>query len=94
MQKWKLETEREFEDGIDPNKYLDKVARWIEVKPERWKPKKDEDFYYIGIDGLVGICSFFNMKTFKDMVNVGNCFRTFEEAEAMRDKIAKMLRGE
>ena len=60
----------------------------------RWKPKKGDTYYYV--DG----CTLVEDRTFEGRVfderhyEVGNCFRTHEEAEAMAEKIKKLLKGE
>lgn len=59
----------------------------------RWKPKEGDTYYYV--DG----CTLVEDRTFEGRVfderhyEVGNCFRTREEAEAMAEKIKKLLKG-
>ncbi len=64
-----------------------KLVEW------RWKPKEGDTYYYV--DG----CTLVEDRTFEGRVfderhyEVGNCFRTREEAEAMAEKIKKLLKG-
>lgn len=59
-----------------------------EKKSKRWKPKVMERYYYINIEGKVIETSRLNNGEFEEsMYNLGNCFRTKEEAEFITEKL-------
>lgn len=64
---------------------------YTEIKLPRWKPKFKECFYRITWTGTVikDIC--YSSRDFELCYKFGNCFRTFREAEATRDKIKEIL---
>lgn len=60
-------------------------------KPERWKPDEGKRYHYLDADGDIYSTIFYDDYP-RDSVrfDLGNCFRTREEAEAKR---AEILRG-
>lgn len=60
----------------------------------RWKPKINE-IYWI-VYGSLNITSFrwADSPTDKTFFNLGNCFQSYEKAEAMAEKIKKLFKGE
>lgn len=53
-----------------------------------WKPKEHEEFYTVSGYGKVGDCEFNSHNPFtKGYVEMGNCFKTKAEAEAVSEKI-------
>lgn len=61
----------------------------------KWKPKPDEDYYFITSTGKVLKSGLYScgIDTF-EILDFGNCFRTRKEAEAMAEKVKKLLKGE
>lgn len=60
----------------------------------RWKPKEKETYWCICPDGQLSSGIFSNDEFDNGAYNFCNCFRTREEAEAMAEKIRKLLKGE
>ena len=60
----------------------------------RWKPKNEEAYYFVDANTSVYEVAY-DENNINDSINfeVGNCFRTREEAEAMAKKIKKLLKG-
>ena len=65
-----------------------KLVEW------RWKPDYHEFYYKIREDGSMSRKFWNNDKADNAFFYFGNCFRTREEAEAMAEKIKKLLKGE
>lgn len=67
---------------------------YTEISIGRWKPKYGGQYYFIDIKG--GILQKIWSDTQVDNLcyKFGNCFRTKEEAEAMAEKIKKLLHSE
>lgn len=63
-------------------------------KPKRWRAKKNCEYYYI--NSRVEVVVYLEGCTVVDdeHFNIGNYFRTREEAEEMADKFKAMLKGE
>ena len=57
-----------------------------------WKPMVDYPYYYICASGKV--CNTINDGTFadKDIISIGNCFRTEKEAEQYIDKFKEVFK--
>lgn len=51
-----------------------------------WKPKKEQDYYYICEDGSIESSFWLNDVGDLSFYKLGNCYRTPQEAEANRDK--------
>ena len=64
-----------------------KLVEW------RWKPDYHEFYYKIREDGSMSRRFWNNDKADNAFFYFGNCFRTREEAEAMAEKIKKLLKG-
>lgn len=64
-------------------------------KKRPFKPKVGETYFYVDTDGVI-IGAMFMRHRILDILNryTGNCFRTKESAEAHREKILKILKGE
>ncbi len=63
-------------------------AEKIEVDNKHWKPKNNEEFWYICSDGSVVNGLFCNSsKTDNWYYLIGNCFKTEEEAEEYKKQI-------
>lgn len=95
--KWHLATEEEvakFHEYLHDKQGKEWDAEKRQLVDWKWKPKEDEYYYFF--DEM--------MQTHRDewedspmdqhLFEVGNCFRTREEAEAMAKKIKKLLKGE
>lgn len=59
----------------------------IEHKP--WKPKFNEKYYSIGVDGSTEDGTWLNDFLDYTLYKIGNCYRTVEEARANRNKWGK-----
>ena len=71
------------------------------VKPENaeqsstlWKPKQDEEFFFLDSDMSVISTIFYGVPSYENLFSFGNCFRTREEAEAARERVRAALKGE
>ncbi len=60
---------------------------------EVWKPKAEEVYYYISPEMDVIPSAWFNDIQDKAYFNIGNCFQTEAEAQAMADKFKELLKG-
>lgn len=60
----------------------------------RWKPKKGDSYFYINHYIEVVVTTWMCDYDDQSHYNAGNCFRTREEAEAMAEKIKKLLNAE
>lgn len=70
---------------------------------ERWRAKRGEEYYYLCVDNNVFVeqdweedynDNFHSNPLADEHYQLGNYFRTKEEAEAMRIKIKELLKGE
>lgn len=59
-----------------------------------WKPKDNERFLYIGLDGYIMDTRFDGTVFYHKIVDFGNCFKSYEEAEEVRERVRAALRGE
>ena len=82
--------------------FLSDILKGIyEIKKQPWKPKANEDYFYVGwiYDGehwrFCIETTYFDATETSDNLNVdiGNCFRTHEEAEAAQFDIFERLTG-
>lgn len=66
------------------------------VNEEQWQPKEEEPFWFIKVTGDIAQATYFERDSYwtKATKEFGNCFKTKQEAEAMRDKIQALLKGE
>lgn len=60
----------------------------------KWKPEKEEDYWAVILDDTIFKLEFtwLGGVTDKERYRLGNCFRTREEAEAMAEKVKKLLK--
>lgn len=63
-------------------------------KPKRWRAKRDEYFYFINANGVVSSTNDIGADANNSLFNIGNYFKTKEEAEEMANKFKSMLKGE
>lgn len=77
------------EDTLCP--FIKEFYREIKL-PKKWKPEYKERYYYISSIGTVMDNIWFNPDGDTLLYEFGNCFKTKDEAEAMRDKIKKILK--
>ena len=66
-------------------------AFYKEISLPRWKPKYKEHYYHINWRGAVVDDKWDGVQDEESSYEFGNCFRTFEEAKAARDKIKEVL---
>lgn len=60
-----------------------------------WKPKTNERFWYVRMDGEFDAGTFENLSVIHLAMYVsGNCFKTRADAEKHRDDVLKILNGE
>ena len=67
------------------------VENLPEEKPKRWKPRKGNEFFSIYTDGAIEQYIWEGSEYDNQIHQFGNCFKTREEAELMRDKIRDLL---
>ena len=70
------------------------------VKPENaeqssapWKPKKGEEFFFLDSDMSIISTIFYGVPSYECLFSIGNCFRTRKEAEAARERVLSVLKG-
>ena len=63
-----------------------------EIQPSRWKPEYGEQYFYIDPMGTVQQESWYYTYINKSNYEFGNCFRTYKEADAAKNKIKKILK--
>lgn len=60
----------------------------------RWEPKENDSYYYIDNDGDIVPDTWDGCNVDADRYNFGNVFLTRKKAEAMAEKVKKLLKGE
>lgn len=72
------------------------IKREIEKVKVKWIPAIGEQFYYISTTPTLKAraLTYFSEGALKEMADVGNCFRTKEDAEEKVEKIKEVLKGE
>lgn len=69
-------------------------AQKKQVVDWRWEPKEGDSYYSVDVDGEITNYTWDGDDFDAGCYNFGNCFRTEEEAEAMAEKVKKLLKGE
>lgn len=59
------------------------------IKKKPWKPKFNEKYYSVGVDGSVEDGTWLNDFLDYTLYKIGNCYRTVEEARANRVRWGK-----
>lgn len=77
-----------FKHGVDWDAEKKQLVDW------RWKPKEGELYFFISSSLYVDSTSNDGLKLDVNRIRCGNCFHTREEAEAMAERIKKLLKGE
>lgn len=80
-------------------KFPNILTDWFEEikEPTRWKPEKDETYYFISNDGrAMDDMWFYDSGVDHNRFNLGNCFQTMEEAERAVEylKALSVVRGD
>ena len=73
------------------------LAEWFEeIKPTRWKPEMDQEYYRLGSDSSVIADDWCDLDIDNDRFEIGNCFQTEEEAEQVAEylKALATVRGD
>jgi len=66
---------------------MNKTITKMKAQPSGlWKPAIGEGYYYIGCDGFISVMKNDGTIFDKDIISMGNAYRTQEEAERARDK--------
>ena len=65
----------------------EKIKELEKVNTKRWRAKEDEEFYYLDIDGQVNSCTDYHDYEEDGQYEIGNYFKTEEEAYTAADKI-------
>lgn len=55
-------------------------------KGKVWKPEDNEKYFYVSRRGVINICRWINDTTDNGCYEIGNCFKTKEEAEFALEK--------
>lgn len=55
-------------------------------KSKMWKPEDNEKYFYVSGHGVINICRWINDTTDNGCYEIGNCFKTKEEAEFALEK--------
>lgn len=74
-------------DQLEKNPNI--LADWFEEINEsnRWKPEMDNEYYYVGNCGNVYNDDWISCDVDRDRFEIGNCFKTEEEAERVVEKL-------
>jgi len=72
---------------------FEEIQEAFELPKERWQPKKEGRYYCIGSNGLIIDSQWVNYVVDKKRLDLGNIFKTREEAEQARDKIKELLQN-
>ena len=67
--------------------------RWTKPKPEAWKPASSEDYWTVNGSMRVNCETNINASFDIARIAVGNCFRTYEEAEEAAEELRKCLKA-
>jgi hypothetical protein len=86
--KLSAELKKDWEDKID-NACMEIIS---EEPPTRWKPKKNEGYWFILSNGDIGKDIWWKIEPDETKHNFGNCFRTEKEAQTARNKIKELLK--
>ncbi len=78
-------------DFKNPAVLAELLSGECEIEYLPWKPKDDEYYWYVGLNGTVSR-DVFEHDGMIDLIfyKVGNCFKTEMQAKANADRIAKM----
>lgn len=83
-------------DQLEKNPNI--LTEWFEEIEEqtRWKPEIDEEYYCLGKDGSVTPDEWTGISIDEDRFDIGNCFKTEEEAERVVEylKALAVVRGD
>ena len=83
-------------DQLEKNPNI--LAEWFEeIKPTRWKPKKNHIYYCVSGDGYAAEDVWYGVQCIDDdRFDLGNCFETKEEAEKVVEylKALAVVRGD
>ena len=60
---------------------------WEVVEEKKWGPKKGVIYWFIRRDGGIDYYSYEDDETDKNLMAIGNCFKTEEQAEFMAEKL-------
>ena len=73
-------------DQLEKNPNI--LTDWFEeIKPTRWKPEMDEEYYRLSSDGSVMNDEWVGLSIDSDRFDIGNCFQTEEEAEKVVERL-------
>ena len=82
-------------DQLEKNPNI--LAEWFEeIKPTRWRPEMDQEYYRLGSDSSVIADDWCDLDIDNDRFEIGNCFQTEEEAEQVVEylKALAVVRGD
>lgn len=65
---------------------------WFEEVDERWKPEPNETYYFMEAGGDVTETHNDGGRGDKNLISIGNCFRTRELAERAAEQIKALLK--
>lgn len=83
-----FEMEKEFNDLMKKGQELiEKMKEKESKKVKRWKPNKlGENYYAIWSHGFIGCYTWGDGKAENSCFKIGNCFKTYEEAQKELDR--------
>lgn len=65
---------------------IEKLKKEEKVESKVWKPKENETYFVICLDGEVGESVWENTEIDEKLYEIGNCFNTYKEAEKAVEK--------
>lgn len=86
-------TKKELEQKLEQlQKQLDELKKvTVEEPKKKWIPAENEEYYYITSNLETMFNVFCDDEYDKDLIEIGNCFKTKEEAQSVADKIKYTL---
>ena len=70
-------------------KFPNILTDWFEEikEPTRWKPEIDQEYYLLGSDSSVKVDEWCDLSTDRNRFEIGNCFKSREEAEKAIERL-------
>lgn len=76
----------EYDDFASPVVLYDLLSGSCNIKKKPWKPSIDDTFWLVDQNGDLISSKWRKYTEQLNLYKLGNCYRTYEEAEANRDK--------
>lgn len=77
--------------GMKVAKPINQIDWYDEV---RWKPEVEEEYYFVKLKGIAGVDKWLNKTSDNIRYDVGNCYKTLEQAQQARERVLRAYKGE